>query len=828
MINNPDKPRARYFHQLKRNGPRPLVKAYPYPRRFFLLCLLLAAVIAAMIGLAVFRSPLAFAQSGSWTTKASMPTARGSLGVGVVGGKLYAVGGFNNSSGALTTVEAYDPVTVTWSTVAPMATPRNGTAVGVVNGLLYAVGGDTDTGATGYLASIEAYDPVSNTWSPRAPMPTPRDSLGVGVVNGKLYALGGQFPNRVFHSTVEAYDPVTNTWTTRAPMPTARFGFGVGVVNNILYVVGGHDGSAYSSTVDAYDPVTDTWSTKAPLPTIRAYLAVAVVNDILYVMGGEGGGCSGPCSVVEAYNPATDTWTTVSSMPTARGLLAAGVVGDSFYAVGGRDSNYLSTVEAFTSEATPTPTPLTCVAPPSNMVSWWPGDGDANDIQDSNNGTSQNGATFAPGKVAQAFSFDGVDHFVGVPDSANLNLTEALTIDAWVNPSVANQYGGIVEKTVGDHVNTQYLLHLEGGIVFFRLIIVPGVDHRTVHSNSVIPINEWTHVAGTWDGATMNLFINGVQQTETVAVTPPINSGAGPTLIGRLGDNIYHFAGLIDEVEIFNRALSTQEIIALYLADSAGKCKNNDQCPDDPNKTVPGICGCGVADTDTDNDGRPDCLDSCPNDPNKIIPGACGCGVPDTDSDGDGIPNCHDNCPSAFNPDQRDTDGDGVGDVCTPFQLPAGGMFVIGDQVSLANGATVIFWGSQWSKNNPLSGGSAPNSFKGFENGSAASACGSNWTTGPDNSSGPPSSVPTYMALIVSSSIQKNGSVISGDVKKIVIVRTNPGYGPSPGQSGTGQVVAILCVTNQSANMLYQLWSPLGSLILPARVELDRRWLPAS
>src|SRR6185436_20704214 len=137
-----------------------------------------------------------------------------------------------------------------------------------------------------------------------------------------------------------------------------------------------------------------------------------------------------------------------------------------------------------------------CTSPPTNMISWWPGDGDADDIQGGNNGTPQNGAAFAPGKVGPAFSFDGVDDFVGVPNSANLNLTEALTIDAWVNPSVAFQNGGIVEKTVGDQVNTQYLLDLEGGVVFFRLIIVPGVDHRTVHSNSPIPINEWTHIAG--------------------------------------------------------------------------------------------------------------------------------------------------------------------------------------------------------------------------------------------------------------------------------------------------------------------------------------------
>ncbi|MCK6448551.1 MAG: hypothetical protein L6Q99_19340, partial [Planctomycetes bacterium] len=71
-----------------------------------------------------------------------------------------------------------------------------------------------------------------------------------------------------------------------------------------------------------------------------------------------------------------------------------------------------------------------------------------------------------------------------------------------------------------------------------------------------------------------------------------------------------------------------------------------DQCPDDPNKTEPGVCGCGVPDTDGDGDGTPDCNDGCPSDPAKLDPGVCGCGVADTDSDGDGTADCLDLCPN--------------------------------------------------------------------------------------------------------------------------------------------------------------------------------------
>jgi hypothetical protein len=94
-----------------------------------------------------------------------------------------------------------------------------------------------------------------------------------------------------------------------------------------------------------------------------------------------------------------------------------------------------------------------------------------------------------------------------------------------------------------------------------------------------------------------------------------------------------------------------------------------DDCPNDPNKVESGICGCGIADVDTDGDGTPDCNDNCPDDPDKTQPGTCGCGVMDTDTDSDGTPDCVDNCPNnpgKINPgicgcgsDDVDIDGDG-------------------------------------------------------------------------------------------------------------------------------------------------------------------------
>lgn len=99
-------------------------------------------------------------------------------------------------------------------------------------------------------------------------------------------------------------------------------------------------------------------------------------------------------------------------------------------------------------------------------------------------------------------------------------------------------------------------------------------------------------------------------------------------------------------------------------SDGDGVRDCDELCPDDPDKTDPGQCGCGVPDPDTDGDGVADCNDACPLDPDKTEPGECGCGMPDLDSDKDGIPDCLDNCPSVPNVDQSDRDDDDVGDPC--------------------------------------------------------------------------------------------------------------------------------------------------------------------
>jgi hypothetical protein len=127
------------------------------------------------------------------------------------------------------------------------------------------------------------------------------------------------------------------------------------------------------------------------------------------------------------------------------------------------------------------------------------------------------------------------------------------------------------------------------------------------------------------------------------------------------------------------------------------------------------------------------------------------------------------------------------------FAFPASGVFVIGDNNS-ANGTTVTFWSARWSLLNSLSGGAAPDSFKGFaSNTSIPPSCGGMWNAGPGNSGKPPDLLPSFMGVLVSSHVSKFGSNIAGDILRIVVVKTNPGYAPNPGHSGTGTVITTFC-----------------------------------
>lgn len=217
--------------------------------------------------------------------------------------------------------------------------------------------------------------------------------------------------------------------------------------------------------------------------------------------------------------------------------------------------------------------PPPCVTPAAGLVAWWPGDGNAYDVAGANGGTLSGGATFASGKVGQAFSFDGVNGTVVVPDSSSLRLTSEFTLEAWINSRRPNGDQPILSKLSYATGNNGYeFVFYNGGLL--GLLNSPGQPwpSASVAYGGPMPANVWHHVAFTYDQSAMMLYLNGSPVATNIIGPTVIASSASTLRIGSVEGNVIYFDGLIDEPAVYNRALSASEIGAIYSARSSGKC----------------------------------------------------------------------------------------------------------------------------------------------------------------------------------------------------------------------------------------------------------------
>jgi FtsP/CotA-like multicopper oxidase with cupredoxin domain len=141
-----------------------------------------------------------------------------------------------------------------------------------------------------------------------------------------------------------------------------------------------------------------------------------------------------------------------------------------------------------------------------------------------------------------------------------------------------------------------------------------------------------------------------------------------------------------------------------------------------------------------------------------------------------------------------------TGKTAIVFAFPSRGAFTLGDVTAGSAGSSkVTWWADTWSQLNKLTGGAAPSSDKGFAGvitlptSTPPVGCGSAWTTTGGNSPPPVSGIPSYMGVVVTSSVTKSGTTISGNSVHIVVVKTNAGYAPTPDHPGTGTIVANYC-----------------------------------
>ena len=286
-----------------------------------------------------------------------MPTARLSFGVAVVKGKIYAIGGYNDS-GFLGVNEMYDPETDTWTAKASMPTIRANFGIAVYQNKIYVIGGSTTTKSNVTIETNinEVYDPATDTWETREPMPTARTIPACGNLNNKIHVIGGYrkavdhyyFPLiNEFVYLNEVYDPLTDSWSTAARPPSGICKHTYAVINNKIYGIFCVELSTFATQI--YDAETDGWSTGenmsvAVLDASAGATTGINASDRIYVLGGFLHYENTSTDLNQIYDPKTNTWISGTPMPTPRFSLEVAVVNDALYAIGGGNADMMLTV----------------------------------------------------------------------------------------------------------------------------------------------------------------------------------------------------------------------------------------------------------------------------------------------------------------------------------------------------------------------------------------------------------------------------------------------------------------------------------------------------
>jgi len=206
-----------------------------------------------------------------------------------------------------------------------------------------------------------------------------------------------------------------------------------------------------------------------------------------------------------------------------------------------------------------------------NLIAYYPFNGNANDESGNGNHGTVHGATLTHdlyGSPYSAYSFDGIDDYIKIPDSASFNFNYPITLSAWIYLN-DNSKGGIVGQWgYGGLAGDAFLLYIRNTKLSTYLPRPGELSHYELQSNNSLVTNKWYFVSMVSTGSLVTLYING-NEDKSEAVTVEQVDSEREVIIG-LEERFYgtsnYFNGIIDEVRIYNHALSASEIQALYAA----------------------------------------------------------------------------------------------------------------------------------------------------------------------------------------------------------------------------------------------------------------------
>lgn len=419
------------------------------------------------------------------------------------------------------------------------------------------------------------------------------------TINCGSYLVSGSSASQNFLGLGLGYGGTSDTAGYASSSPGGIWGF----VNNTIHDAGGHSipaADAGTATDTFTRAMLAQWrGTKSSYlsPQVSGTTNVRVFRTLmrsgrvgLHVMGGGGGGGdrmppSAPGSLTTAADSSSQinlSWTastdnavvteylvercqgagcsnfTQVAAATGNAYSDTGLAANTSYNHRVRATDAAGNLSAYSNVATATTLQGTISSPSGLVAAYAFNEGTGTTVADAsgngNTGTITS-ATWTTGKYGRGLSFNGTNALVTVKDSASLHLTNAMTLEGWVNPGTAvHQWEDIIYKG-----NDNYYLEATssknvpagGGTV--------GTQNAVAYGIVTLPQNSWSHVALTYDGATLRLYVNGVQ-VSSQARTGNIVTSTNPLQIG--GDSLFtqFFKGIIDEVRIYNVALAAAQI----------------------------------------------------------------------------------------------------------------------------------------------------------------------------------------------------------------------------------------------------------------------------
>jgi hypothetical protein len=222
----------------------------------------------------------------------------------------------------------------------------------------------------------------------------------------------------------------------------------------------------------------------------------------------------------------------------------------------------------------------TCVDAPPGLVSWWPGDSSGADVASGFDATLANGASYMPGLVGDAFFMDGVaggqDDRVDLPSQA-LNGLANFTVEMWVNTTDPDEGAIMSAANAATGGDNEFLLFQTQSPADVAVYLKQATSGRLP---VILNDGSWHHVAFAREGDTGHLYVDGMLAGSIAYPTGPVDVAPGGLLLGQEQDCLggcfngnQAFDGLVDELAVYGRALSADEVLAIFDAGSAGKCK---------------------------------------------------------------------------------------------------------------------------------------------------------------------------------------------------------------------------------------------------------------